>query len=207
MKNEKNLALDNTMHKTAKYRALDAMRSGFLPPSMTFDDCYQEALLFMLEHPDKPKAYMEFTIPLHLRTVAHKNRVGPSAAVIGYHKKKGAPLDFGEYSLEVLASNNGGNWEDFLDLRKDDEVMEVSFFTLTLEEATDCLTDLRAQQKKSNDSGISYAKTRNKWHLECTVQKRKQFIGQYLNIEDARAAKQKFLGDLMDAILDAISNE
>ena len=190
---------------TAKYQALRAVREGYLPPSMDGDDCYQEAVLYMLEHPDKPKSYVEAVLPHHFKMLASRMRVMPGSAVRCYHKKKNTPLCFGEVSLEVLATD-GNTWEDFMESRQENEECEVSFFTLSLDEAAECLTDIRKQQKKADDSGISWAKTRDKWHLECRVQKRRQFIGQYIIIEDARLAKQKFLGDLMDAILDAVSN-
>jgi hypothetical protein len=121
--------------------------------------------------------------------------------------KEKAYYDYGETSLEVLATNKGQPWEEWLGNVKEEECMEINFFTLTLTEAAECLTDIRNQIKNPNDHGISFAKTRNKWHLECKVQKHRQFIGQYISIDEARQAKKKFLGDLMDAILDAVDNE
>jgi hypothetical protein len=193
-------------YDTAKYRALDAMNGNFLPPSMDEEDCFQDAILYMLEHPDKPKCYYEAVLPKEFLKKAQKLRTGPGASIRHYHKSKGTPLNFGEVSIEVFASD-GKTWEDFMSERQDDDVYEVSFFTLTIEEATECLKDIRSQQKKADDSGISWAKTRGKYHLECAVRKRKQFIGQYITIEEARDAKKKFLGDLMDAILDAVETQ
>lgn len=193
---------------TAKYHAYKAVvLDKIAPVAMDMDDAYQDAILYMLENPGKEKAYYEAVLPFRLRDSADKLWVRPSRVSALYHRKKGAPLDYGETSLEVLATNKGQPWEEWLGNVKEEECLEINFFSLTLTEATECLTDIRSQMKNPNDHGISFAKTRNKWHLECKVQKHKQFIGQYINIDEARQAKQKFLGDLMDAILDAVDNE
>ncbi len=192
---------------TARYHAYKAIVIDKIAPvAMDRDDAYQEAVLYMLENPGKPKAYYEAVLPFRLKEVADKLWVRPSRDSARYHRLKGTPLDYGETSLEVMATNKGQPWQEWLADTKEDEYNEIHFFSLTLDEATECLTDIRRQMKKPDDSGISFAKTRNKWHLECRVQKHTQFIGQYPVIEEARQAKQKFLGDLMDAILDAVDN-
>jgi len=193
--------------KTAHYHAYKAVVIDKVTPvAMDMDDAYQEAILYMLENPGKPKAYYEKVLPFRLRKVADTLWVRPSRDSVAYHRQKKTPLDYGETSLEVLAQSKGRPWEEWLGDTNEDEYNEIHFFSLTLDEATACLTDIRRQMKNPDDSGISFAKTRNKWHLECKVQKHTQFIGQYLQIEQAREAKQKFLGDLMDAILDAVDN-
>ena len=192
-------------YDVAKFRALEAYRLGFLPPSLELEDLYQEGLLYMLEHPEKDKQLVNASLVNHFRKLADKMRVAPGSAVRCYQKKRGNKLSFGEVSLELLATEDG-TWEDFLGSRQDidsDDVYESSFFTMTLDEATSCLTDIRKQQRKNNDVGISWAKTRNKYHVEVVICGRTQFIGQFIEIQAAREAKQKFLDDFMDAVLDA----
>ena len=45
----------NIYKKTAENHARKARRDNFLPRAMDEDDCYQEAMLYMLEHPEKPR--------------------------------------------------------------------------------------------------------------------------------------------------------
>lgn len=48
-------AVMNVYKKTAENHAWRAVRDNFLPRAMDKDDCYQEAMLYMLEHQEKPK--------------------------------------------------------------------------------------------------------------------------------------------------------
>lgn len=50
----------------------------------------------------------------------------------------------------------------------------------------DCLIDIRRQIKNQTESGISFAKTRSKYHVEVTVCGRKQFVGQFKDKADAK---------------------
>jgi hypothetical protein len=131
---------------------------------------------------------------------------GPSASVKSWRKKQGGwDVDYGEVSIEVVASD-GTNWLDSQTCEEDTEI-EISFFNLTMAEAADCLIDIRRQVKAKTDVGISWAKTRSKYHVCVTVCGRQQFVGQFKDIADARAAKVQFLESFMDAVLAAIEEE
>ena len=63
---------------------------------------------------------------------------------------------------------------------------------------------LGGQVKDETGAGISFAKSRKKFHVEVAVCGRKQFIGQFKNLLDAQRAKSEFLNSFMDAVLDAV---
>lgn len=190
----------NVYKKTAENHAWRAVRDNFLPRAMDKDDCYQEAMLYMLEHQEKPKEYIEAVLPFHLRLVAAKLWVGPSPQMRHYYRKTGKSVNFGESSLEDF-SVDSSSWEDWLDLKQTEIEDVFSDDALPLSMVIEVIEEIKLQQKIPNDCGISYAKTRKKWHLECKVQKHTQFIGQYKTIEEARLAKYEFLQRLMDLIL------
>lgn len=78
---------------------------------------------------------------------------------------------------------------------------------MTLTEAKDCLIDIRRQIKQSTTSGISFAKTRGKFHVEVVICQRQQFIGQFKTMDEAKKAKIEFLESFMDAVLGSIEDE
>lgn len=179
-----------------------------LPRSMDSEDAFHDAIVAILEEPGKPKAYWHKVLPFKIKDKAQKLWVNPGSQAINYYRKKGRPLSYGEFSLEVIAKEKGRPWEEFIaDAEVNEEDCEVNFFNLTLDEATECLKDIRKQIKENNDFGISWAKTRNKWHTECRIKNNNQFIGQFERIEDARMAKRNFLESFMDAILESIDSQ
>ena len=189
------------VHKMAKYNALNAVRQGVLPPSMDFDDAYQECLIFMYEHSDKPKAYIEKSLYFHLIRCTEKLRVAPSSSMRSYYKKAGRSFEYGEYSLEVIAGD--GDCNEWLKCPEEEE-RDVTVFNFTAEEAIAVINDCRRQIKQGDENGISFATTRGKWHVEVSICRRKQFVGQFLLLDEAKAAKQKFLNDFMEAVFDAL---
>lgn len=158
----------------------------------------------MLEHPEKPKSYVEAVLPYHLRLLAAKLWVGPSPQMRHYYRKTGKSVNFGESSLEDFAVA-GSSWEDWLDLKQaETEGGELDCLLPNKHALAELLDEINNLMENVSDVGISYAKTRNKWHVECKIKKHTQFIGQFKNIESARISKCQFLTNLKDKVLEML---
>jgi hypothetical protein len=191
----------------AKFNAVSFARNYKIPPSIEFDDLVQQVLLKILEikkeRPDLPKAYFEKIAPFILSRFVASVVCAPSFAMRRYYEKKGENLAWGEISIDVFANNAGLSFDEWLSDINDEEEKEVSFITLTLDQAAECLRAIRKELKNPTLKGISLSKTRNKYHVEVLIMKQKQFIGQYKTLEEAIIAKADFLEKFFDAVLDA----
>jgi DNA-directed RNA polymerase specialized sigma24 family protein len=209
-----NIQAKELKNKFSKMAHSYARERGFLPASIEEDDLVQEALCKALECESrflddgraKFSSYLSKPVLGHWSNIISKSYFGPSAQVKSYRKKKGIEsIDYGEVSIEVIASD-GSDWLESIASEENCEA-EISFFNLTMQEAADCLIDIRRQIKTPTDTGIAWAKTRSKYHVTVKVCGRNQFVGQFKTIEDSRAAKIKFLESFMDAVLAAIEED
>ena len=117
-----------------------------------------------------------------------------------YWNKKGiVKNDYGEVSIELFVNES---FEIPFDRSFNDDSVSL-FFEIPIQESAACIKECLRILKENDDAGISFAKTRAKYHVEVSICKHKQFIGQYKTIALARAAKVKFLNDFMNAVLDA----
>ena len=182
---------------------------GGLPPSIERSDLVQEAFVIALEHElayvddgqAKWSTFLRKPVKWAWSRLIARQHFGPSVSVRSWRRKRGLPIDYGEVSIECLAAVDGAAWIESIAAGEEGE---VSFFSLTLPEATACLVDIRRQLKDETGAGISFAKSRNKFHVEVAMRGRKQFIGQFKNLLDAQRAKSEFLNSFMDAVLDAV---
>ena len=182
---------------------------GSLPPSIEKSDLVQEAFVTALEHEReyvddgraKFSTFLRGPVKWAWAKLIARQHFGPSVSVRSWKRKRGLPVDYGEVSIECLAAVDGTAWIESIAA---DEEGEVSFFSLSLFEATACLVDIRRKLRDEGDTGVSFTKSRKKFHVEVSVCGRKQFIGQFNSLIDARRARIEFLNSFMDAVLDAV---
>lgn len=182
-----------------------------VPRSVTEDDLVQEAALVALERQGKYvndgrasfASYLDKVVRGRWADYCAKMRYGPSAQTAWHKAKRGESCDYGEISIECLVSGEGGNWEDWLSAQPYGSDPEVVFYTININDCAGVLREIREQLKAGNMAGIYWAKTRNKWHVEVNVSGKKQFIGQFKELQKAIAAKADFLDSFMDVVLRA----
>ena len=139
---------------------------GFLPPSISLSDMVQEGYLVALEKLPKfsPDGSTMFATYVHQAVVGRwsdmyaRSHYGPPSSTRSWRRKRGLAVDYGEVSVDVL----GDNWQDLVasEPAADDDCYAVPACELAV-----CLADIDRQIDADNSVGISFAKTRNKWHV------------------------------------------
>ena len=176
---------------------------GFLPPSISPDDMAQEGYLVALEK--LPKFNQDgsalFATYVHQAVVGRwsdmmaRSHYGPPSSTRSWRRKRGLAVDYGEVSVEVL----GDNWQDFV---ADDPNADDDFCAVPACELVACLADIDRQIDADNSIGISFAKTRNKWHVAPIVCGKEQFVGQFNSRAEAVQAKRDFLRSFRFTVAD-----
>ena len=123
-----------------------------------------------------------------------------SYSVKHYWRKKGRDVEQGgEVSLEDLSDR----WYEFIASPITEE--NASNDTLIDENKVRmALTEVKAQLWAQDRRGISFAKTRNKYHVEVSILGRKQFVGQFADERTAVEKKLEFLTSMQSVLMEAV---
>ena len=180
---------------------------GSLPASMTVDDLVQEGMLLALERMDtfiddgraSYSTYIKSIVRFRWIDYIAKQYFGPSAQVRHYTNRKAGFAYYSEVSIECTTD---GKWQEWLNGLEDGSDGQVSFIELSEEESACCIKELELAIEANDDAGISFSKTRNKYHVQVKACKCKQFIGQFKLLESARKAKRDFLVSFLSVVRD-----
>lgn len=207
--NQDNYVDDEFIKRITKH-AYAYIRNINLPASLSAEDLINQGVIIALENQHKfnkniPCVFYTFIAPYiqgEWSKYISRMYFSPSPSLKSYHKKKNNKLhDYGEVSIELFVNENG-------ELPFENEKDTISlFFEIPIHESANVIKNCLYQLRDKNDNGISFAKTRKKYHLEINIMGKKQFIGQFKTKKLAILAKEKFLNDFMECVLDAAVKE